>query len=233
MIIKKTREISKNRVESLEELSGMKMSQNDLDFIEYMRNLSTNCYDLDKAKTLRDFCLAERITKDPKRSGDCEKYQVDLLQTKFFGIIRHIPNTLFISNGIITNNINIVPNQIAPDLDCSILLKNGMNVGLSLKYTDSDGTMQNHQFDELLEMINNAPNINSSLSPLVYFVSGEFWVRPRTKYQKIKYNKPGKSLIDILKIQATKINKKLLVITDTDLPSQQTIFDDFLKQRGF
>ncbi len=228
MQFNKNREISKERIKSLEKLSNnLALKQNNvLDYIQYMQDPVTGFYDLNKAEDLRDLAFVERITKDPKRSGECEKYQIEQLKKAFKGFLKAEKGSLFLNKGGYVSSLQL---EYSPDLDGTITDIDGNIFGFTLKYSDQDGTMQTHQFDELFNMIDFAPKICSELPPLSIFVSGDFWTKLRKKYQYIKYENKI-SLIDILSARAQEIEAKVIVFTDCDLPVNLTEYYLFIKK---
>lgn len=217
-----TREISKKRIKTLEELGGKPVNTDDL---KHMKE-NDNLFNIKRASNWIEAGVALFITKDPRRQRKDENEQLVNLLRIFPNIARPEQKT-YLNNGLFLTDASNISEGSPPDLDAILVEKeNEWKIGFTLKGGQKeDGGAQNHQFDDVIKTIEQAPNSNSNTKNiLIVYVSGLFWTKNRRTYKIWKPSKPPFNLIDCLKQKAQ--GKKCIIWSDDDLPKQPVSFYD-------
>ena len=176
------REVSDQRVASLEKLASKKVSLPDLD---HMKD-NEGYLDIDKARSWIEVAAAERITKDPRRQSCDENEQLKRLQILFPEITKPEEKT-FLYGGNLIQDKSQIPDENPSDID-AIMEEDGWSIIWTLKGgQEVDGTNQNRQFLNVINTIAQAPSTTSAQQiVLAVLVNGNFWVKPRKKYRELQ-----------------------------------------------
>lgn len=218
----KKREISKNRIASLETNYNIKINVCDLNHMK-----CDNFLDLSKAVSWQETVVAERITKDPRKQSLDENNQLIQLRECFLKLEKCIPNTVFLVKGSFVFDKNLISEPDPADIDAS-LQDCGYYIGFTLKGGQNcDGGAQTKQFREIVECINNAPEKTSSAKQIfAIYVSGDFWTKLRSVF--LGYEKQIKSPFNLVSLfEKLSENKKCRVFTDANLPITNVSFYEY------
>lgn len=208
------REISELRVSSLEDSFGGKVKVKEL---EHM--MDGKFIDLRKAENWQEWAAAERIAKEPRRQSCDEKDQLIKLARVFPGIKKIKREQVFIVEGNVMRANAHTPPPNSYDLDAECLKDGHLIVYTCKGGQDVDGGHQNHQFDQMLGIIQHAPAGGSATEvTLVVYVSGHFWTKERHVYRNWEEEcTPPFSLVDLLTMKAR--DRKCVVFSDANLPT--------------
>lgn len=217
--MKNIRRISKERIKNFQTKSGMKVK------LKRLQHMITGpgMLDINRANNWIEALAAERITIEPMHQAIGENKQLTYLHSAFKNVKKHRSNQVFLHQG---KRIKIGEvSNIRTDIDAEIEERKA-DILLSLKCTQSNawkgGGSQNHAFDQLIDLIQQAPSKSSNGKVwLGLYVSGGFWSEPRNEYRNYQGKFPI-TCFDLLKTYAK--NKKCIVFTDKDLPTTQTTF---------
>lgn len=218
----KIREIAdRPTIASFEASIGMPVDWNQ---VEHMVTDDGDHLDLTKAKTPAHAALFYYLTKDPTKQNRGEKKQSLSLNDSFKEVVKLTAGSTTIINGKKATSSEVV-GGIQDDLDWEIYSE---RVLISGKDVDGKGGSQDDQFDEMVRLIERT-GLTSDLNSwtLGIFLTGSLWDLPRKEYRNFNTKYKFSSLRSLLG-QIAK-GKKVVIFTESELPTSQTTFHKHFK----
>lgn len=184
--------------------------------------------DLSLARNWIETLAAKEVCKDPRRQGVDEKTQLQKLINSFDNFESCKRASLFLENGKLYDSQSIVTSS-PPDCDGIIESDDGKIAAFTLKTTIGTGTAQNYQFKNVENFLSNSVRKNIEGPWVVAFLSGSFWTTKLSKYKNYFISGEGisKTPIEILKERFN--YKKVIILTDEDLPNEKVNFFDYYR----